>query len=85
MIFQNRKKKDNPNRRWGYDEVKKWLSGTQMTIPGTGVGMEKVKPYEFWGKTYTERPALVRALVENWEAGKKAIIPRKSFELFQIV
>lgn len=71
--ISNRKKKDNPNRRWGYDEVKKWLSGIQMTIPGTGVGMEKVKPYEFLGKTYTERSALVRALVENWEAGKKQL------------
>lgn len=33
-----RKNKNNPNRRWTYDEVCKWLAGETLVIPGEGIG-----------------------------------------------
>lgn len=69
----NRKNKDNPNRRWGYDEVKKWCEGVKQTIPGEGIDRKEIPPFEFKGKKYIKREELVRALVENWDDGKKQL------------
>ena len=69
----NRKNKENPNRRWGYDEVKKWCSGIKQTIPGEGIDRKEIPPFEFKGKKYIKREELVRALVENWDDGKKQL------------
>src|SRR5574344_249826 len=32
--ISNRNDKSNPNRRWGYEEVQKWLKGEKLPIPG---------------------------------------------------
>ena len=71
----NRNNKKNPNRRWGYEEVKKWCEGIKQPIPGMGIGNVDgdMRPYTFLGKKYTEKEALVRALVENWKDGKKQL------------
>lgn len=71
--ISNRRDKNNPNRRWGYEEVSKWLSGAKQTIPGEGVDRRSIKPYVFAGKNYTTRAELVRALVQNWDEGKKQL------------
>ncbi len=36
--ISNRSNKNNPNRRWTYEEVKKWLDGEPLVIPGEGIG-----------------------------------------------
>lgn len=71
----NRKNKDNPNRRWGYDEVKKWSEGIKQTLPGEGLGglTGDMRPYTFLGVKFTEKSELVRAMVENWDDGKKQL------------
>jgi len=71
----NRKNKDNPNRRWTYDEVCKWLKGEKQTIPGEGIGNSKqaMPPYEFLKEAYTNMPGLVNALAMNWNDGKKQL------------
>lgn len=69
----NRKNKENPNRRWGYDEVKKWCQGIKQTIPGEGIDRREIPAFEFKGKKYTKREDLVRGLVENWDDGKKQL------------
>ncbi len=73
----NRKNKKNPNRRWGYEEVKKWCSGEQQTIPGEGVGnsynVAKIAPYKFLGQSYDDKGKLVNALALNWDEGKKQL------------
>ncbi|RGU90157.1 hypothetical protein DWW31_17625 [Clostridium sp. AF15-17LB] len=79
----NRKDKSNPNRRWCYDEVKRWCSGITQPLPGEGSTQPNVtvenfvpgnmKPYKFLGKTYTDRTILAAAMAENWEEGKKQI------------
>lgn len=82
--ISNRRDKNNPNRRWGYDEVKKWLAGIKQTIPGEGVERRSARPYFFAGKNYTTRTDLVRALVENWNEGKKELFRGKLSDYYKI-
>ena len=72
----NRKNKSNPNRRWTYEEVKKWCNGIKQVIPGEGIGNAKVgdmNPYKFMGETYLEVAELTKALALNWNEGKKQL------------
>uniref|UniRef100_UPI00386991CA protein kinase domain-containing protein n=1 Tax=Succinimonas sp. TaxID=1936151 RepID=UPI00386991CA len=32
--ISHRNELDNPNRRWGYDEVRRWLNGEEVPVPG---------------------------------------------------
>ena len=82
--ISNRRDKNNPNRRWGYDEVKKWLAGVKQTIPGEGVDRRSARPYFFAGKNYTSRTNLVRALVEKWDEGKKELFRGKLSDYYKI-
>ena len=83
--ISNRRDKNNPNRRWGYDEVKKWLAGVKQTIPGEGVDRRSTRPYFFAGKNYTARTDLVRALVEHWDEGKKELFRGKLSDYYKIL
>lgn len=73
----NRKNKNNPNRRWGYDEVRKWCAGEEQTIPGEGAGnsytLSNIAPYKFLGHSYNNRDELVDALAMSWNDGKKQL------------
>lgn len=82
--ISNRRDKNNPNRRWGYDEVNKWLAGVKQTIPGEGIDRRNTRPYFFVGKNYTSRTELVRALVENWDEGKKELFRGKLSDYYKI-
>ncbi len=71
-----RKNKDNPNRRWTYEEVKKWLDGESLVIPGEGignVGKGAMPAFQFLGESFTDPAALVAAFARNWEEGKKQL------------
>lgn len=71
----NRNNKLNPNRRWGYEEVKKWCDGVEQIIPGThqeaGILSGDMLPYKFNGNIYTSRSRFILELALNWEDGKK--------------
>lgn len=71
----NRNNPNNPNRRWEYNEVKKWCAGIKQPIPGEGAGSSAgdMRPYPFLGVKYSEKAELVQAMVENWEDGKKQL------------
>lgn len=72
----NRNNKNNPNRRWTYDEVKMWLDGENLVIPGEGignVGKGNMPAFQFLGESITEPTALVAAFAKNWEEGKKQL------------
>lgn len=71
----NRNNKNNPNRRWTYEEVSNWCNGKKQVIPGEGVGnADNVIPvYTFLGQGYKSIPSLVTALAENWNDGKKQL------------
>lgn len=71
-----RKNKDNPNRRWTYDEVKMWLDGESLVIPGEGignVGKGNMPAFQFLGESFTDPAALVVAFAKSWEEGKKQL------------
>lgn len=71
-----RKNKNNPNRRWTYEEVRKWLDGEPLVIPGEGVGNAgkgAMPAYQFLGESYTDPAQLVTAFAKNWEEGKKQL------------
>lgn len=70
----SRGNKNNPNRRWTYSEVKKWLAGESLVIPGEGVGnvgKGVMPPYQFMNESITDLKVLVEAFAKNWEEGKK--------------
>lgn len=73
----NRNDFDNPNRRWTYDEVTKWLAGEKQPIPGEKniVGSSTRgfggSDYKFDGKSYDNIDELIPALVINWTEGRK--------------
>lgn len=71
----NRHDKSNPNRRWTYEEVCKWLNGEKQVIPGFSKGaLEKdFPPYFFLENEYETLSTLVPALAKNWEDGKKQL------------
>lgn len=72
----NRNKKENPNRRWTYDEVSNWCKGERQVIPGEGVDIadDKAIPvYTFLGQRYKDIPSLITAFASNWDDGKKQL------------
>lgn len=74
--ISNRSNKNNPNRRWTYEEVKKWLDGEPLVIPGEGignVGKGTMPVFKFLGEDFTDPALLVTAFAKNWEEGKKQL------------
>lgn len=74
--ISNRNNKNNPNRRWTYEEVKKWLEGEPLVIPGEGVGnvgKGTMPVFKFLGEDFTDPALLVTAFAKNWEEGKKQL------------
>ena len=73
--LKNRNRPDNPNRRWTYEEVKKWLAGEKQPVPGEISASKKFAgtSYTFNGKIYDDIDELIPALVTNWTEGKKQL------------
>lgn len=75
----NRKDKTNPNRRWTYEEVRKWCMGEQIPIPGGSIesheiGQDDIMPsYTFMYNKYTSVSQLTEALAGDWRNGKKRL------------
>lgn len=83
----SRNNKNNPNRRWTYSEVKKWLAGEDLVIPGEGVGnigKGVMPPYQFINESITDPRSLVEAFTKNWEEGKKHLFRGLVTAHFQI-
>ena len=71
----------NPNRRWTYEDVKKWLSGEEMPVPGYGArdrvedeNARDIPAFSFCGKEYTDIDSLCLAVGYHWEEGKSRIL-----------
>lgn len=74
----NRKDKTNPNRRWTYEEVDRWCKGESIIIPGQQASVEtseieKIPPFTFQHKKYSDVPSLVNALGSDWKNGKRRL------------
>ena len=81
--ISNRKDKRNPNRRWTYDEVIKWLKGDNQPVPGTVQTIENktdpsdeksIPPFSFKEKVYSNIDALCAAMTADWEGGRACIM-----------
>ena len=80
--ISNRSNKNNPKRRWTYEEVKKWLDGEPLVIPGEGignVGKGAMPVFKFLGEDFTDPAQLVAAFAKNWEEGKKQLFRGNHF------
>lgn len=74
--ISNRSNKNNPNRRWTYEEVRQWLDGEPLVIPGEGIGNTgkgTMPVFKFLGKDFTDPVQLTTAFAKNWEEGKKLL------------
>ncbi len=80
--ISNRNEANNPNKRWTYTEVQKWLKGEEQVIPGdfnsslasaSSNSKQTSIPYKFNGTIYTSNYDLIDALGTNWELGKKEV------------
>ncbi|WP_019002297.1 protein kinase domain-containing protein [Succinimonas amylolytica] len=89
--ISHRNELNNPNRRWGYDEVSRWLNEEAVPIPGENdsIGQsQKFLPYSFCGVKYQSLGELVKALLKNPKAGIREIgrgILAHHFSLFDPV
>ncbi|WP_298463919.1 protein kinase domain-containing protein [uncultured Mitsuokella sp.] len=76
----HRRETDNPNRRWTYDEVKRWCAGEDVPVPGQGTAVTllgedavRIPPVTFMYKRYTDLGKYVLALASDWNNGKKRL------------
>lgn len=66
----NRNDYQNVNNRWSYRQVKDWLDGKTLVIPGEGVlSNTNMIPFVYKDKYYTEVDALIEELAKNWDDG----------------
>ena len=70
----HRNEKNNPNKRWTYQEVLNWCMGKQQPVPGSAVSAVVTMPaYTFMGQRYSDIYSLVGALAGNWNNGKRQL------------
>ena len=69
----NRNDKSNPNRRWTYDEVKKWIAGEHQPVPGNPNGAF-LQDAEFGGRRFPDQASLTEEMILQWDLGKKMLI-----------
>ncbi|MEE3423565.1 MAG: DUF6273 domain-containing protein [Succinimonas sp.] len=69
--LSHRNEPDNPNRRWGYPEVKRWLAGEDVPVPGesaevaSGEFPHKFLPYRFEDEVLNTPEELARAMLKK--------------------
>ncbi len=79
-----RNEPDNPNRRWGHDEIMRWIRGDYVPVPGdvrdspdsaddTAEDGHFCIPYSFKGVKFFTAPELAMALLSDPENGKKEV------------
>lgn len=68
----NRNDKSNPNRRWTYEEVKKWIAGERQPVPGNPNGAF-LEDAEFAGKKFSDQATLTEEMIAKWDIGRKML------------
>ncbi len=70
--ISHRNELDNPNRRWGYEEIMKWLKGEDVPVPGEGLTRPAVQvflPYTLGRRKLSTPSDLIRTLLRAPEQG----------------
>lgn len=66
----NRNDYQNVNVRWSYKQVKDWLDGKAMVVPGEGIlSNTNMIPFPFNDTYYTDINSLIDALALSWDKG----------------
>lgn len=73
--ISNQDDKQNPNRRWTYEEVLNWCNGKKQPVPGSvnNVVINNFGPIVLNGISYTNKTQYILALLEDWEYGKSKL------------
>ena len=74
--ISHRNELDTPNRRWGYHEVRRWLQGEDVPVPGESedaVRPRKFPPYKFGGVFHESQESLVKALLKDPASGIREV------------
>ena len=89
-----RNDESNPNRRWGHDEISRWLRGEKLPVPGripnaqslmnSGADGSSVMPYIFKEKKYFAVEEITKALLDSWDAGKKEVFRGFTAKYFEL-
>ena len=66
----NRNDYQNVNNRWSYLQVKDWIDGKTLVVPGEGVlSNTNMIPFVYKDKYYTEVDTLIEVLAKNYDDG----------------
>ncbi len=90
--ISNRHDRNNPNRRWGYAEVKRWLDGESVPVPGISGDAGSFAadrknfryPYKFRGTLIENISQLAEALIRDYGGGIRELqrgLLERHFEL----
>ncbi len=82
----NRHDKYNPNRRWKYDEVRRYLQGEPVALPGAAGAVDEpfARPFRLAGAQLRDMPELTRALARSWEAGRALLLDGTLARFFRL-
>ena len=58
---------DNPNERWGYEQVASWIKGKRFNLIRPSVRKEAVRNYEFAEAMYTNKRSLAMGYHHKWD------------------
>ena len=79
--IDNRHDPTNPNNRWDYSFVTRWLAKEDMQIPGSNIAIGKqdegagnIRAFEVGDVICHSVDEILVALAENWQTGKKYLM-----------
>lgn len=82
----NRNDYQNSNVRWSYQQVKDWLAGKTLVVPGEGIlSNTNMLPITFKEKNYTDIDSLIADLALNWDEGIRFLSNGKLSNYFKNV
>ncbi|HLB06518.1 MAG TPA: hypothetical protein VJN41_02395 [Alphaproteobacteria bacterium] len=64
---------DDPARRWGEAEVRRWLAKEPVEPPAPTARARALRPYRFLERDFFEARPLAQALADNWEEARRAL------------
>lgn len=75
--LSNRDCPDNPNRRWGYEEVQRWLRGEKQPVPGRSAGPQEKHEfaiaYHLEDQTFYCNHELAAYFFRHWYLGVREL------------
>lgn len=78
----NRNDKANPNRRWTFEEVEKWLAGERQPVPGNP-NAAFLQDAEFAGGTFADQASLTEAMIARWDVGRDMLVRGDLAQMFR--